>query len=165
MNFCLVGLSHKTASVEVRERLAFPPEKITEALRAVAALPDISEAFLISTCNRVEIFARAQSDEGNVGSLLAQFLARFHGREFAEIEPYLYHYRQKEAILHMFRVAASLDSMIVGESQILGQVKSAYALARAAGTLGGPLDEVLSRSLAVAKRVRTETRIASSAAS
>ena len=165
MNFCLVGISHKTAPVEVRERLAIADDRLASALRAAAALPDISETFILSTCNRVEIFVRAQSDEGNVSLLLAQFLARFQQRDFAEIEPYLYHYRQREAIRHMFRVAGSLDSMIVGESQILGQVKTAYALARTAGTLGGALDEVLSRSLAVAKRIRTETGIASSAVS
>ena len=165
MNFCLVGLSHKTAPVEVRERLAIGDDQLRSALRAVTGLPDISEAFILSTCNRVEIFARAQSDEGNVGPLLAQFLAKFHGRDFSEVEPYLYNHRQRDAIRHMFRVAGSLDSMIVGESQILGQVKTAYALARAAGTLGGALDEVLSRSLAVAKRIRTETGIASSAVS
>jgi glutamyl-tRNA reductase len=165
MNFCLVGLSYKTAPVEVRERLAISEERLGEALRAVVSLPGIPEAFILSTCNRVEIFARSQSDEGNSASELAQFLARYHDREFSEIEPYLYQYRQRDAIRHIFRVAGSLDSMIVGESQILGQVKAAYALAHAAGTLGGALDEVLSRSFSVAKRIRTETGIASSAVS
>jgi glutamyl-tRNA reductase len=96
---------------------------------------------------------------------LAQFLARFHGRELSEIDSYIYRHVQRDAIRHIFRVAGSLDSMIVGESQILGQVKTAYATARAAGTLGGALDDVLSRSFAVAKRIRTETGIASMAVS
>lgn len=165
MNFCLVGLSHKTAPVEVREKLAIAEERLAEALRAVGALPDISEAFILSTCNRVEILARAKTDDGNLAPALTEFLAAWHGRRLAEIESYLYEHRQRDAIRHLFRVASSLDSMVVGESQILGQVKTAYAVARAAGTLGGMLEEVLTRSFAVAKRIRTETGIAASAVS
>ena len=165
MNFCLVGLSHKTAPVEVRERLAIADEELPAALRGVAALPGICEAFILSTCNRVEILTRAESDEGNMGAILAQFLARTHRRELSEIETYLYQYRQRDAIRHVFRVAASLDSMVVGEPQILGQVKAAYAVAHATGTLRGALEEIVSRSFAVAKRIRTETGIASSAVS
>ena len=165
MNFCLVGLSHKTAPVEVRERLAISDEELPGALRTVAALPGICEVFILSTCNRVEIFARAESDGGEVGPILTQFLASTHHRDLSEIEPYLYQYRQQDAIRHVFRVAASLDSMVLGEPQILGQVKAAYAVAHATGTLGGALEEVLSRSFAVAKRIRTETGIAASAVS
>ena len=165
MNFCLVGLSHKTAPVEIRERLAFLEDQLPEALRAAAALPEVSEAFILSTCNRVEIFARAETDDGNLGSVLAQFLARSHGLDLPAIEPYLYEHRQRHAIRHLFRVAGSLDSMVIGEAQILGQVKAAHAVARAAGTLGGTLDEVLTRAFSVAKRIRTETGIASSAVS
>ena len=165
MNFCLVGLSHKTAPVEVRERFAIVEKELPRALRGAADLPNIAEVFILSTCNRVEIFARAQSDEADIGQDLARFLASFHCLEFSAIEPYLYQHQQQDAIRHMFRVAGSLDSMIVGESQILGQVKTAYASARASGTLGGMLDEVLSRSFTVAKRIRTETAIASSAVS
>ncbi len=165
MNFCLVGLSHKTAPVEVRERLAIADEELPGTLRKVAALPGICEAFILSTCNRVEIFTRAGSDDGNMDAILAQFLARTRHRDLSEIEPYLYQYRQQDAIHHVFRVAASLDSMILGEPQILGQVKAAYAVAHATGTLKGALEEVLSRSFAVAKRIRTETGIASSAVS
>src|SRR5579885_3673707 len=165
MNFCLIGLNHRTAAIEVRERLAIAEERLTEALHGVASLPDVAEVFILSTCNRVEIFVRTESGEATLSTRLIQFLADFHGRDFAEVAPHFYQYRQRDSILHMFRVASSLDSMIIGESQILGQVKAAYALARAAGTLGGPLDEVLSRSLSVAKRIRTETGIASSAVS
>ena len=95
--------------------------------------------------------------------ILTQFLARTRHRGLSEITPYLYQYQQRDAIRHIFRVAASLDSMVLGEPQILGQVKAAYAVAHATGTLGGALEEVLSRSFAVAKRIRTETGIASSA--
>src|SRR3990167_9232549 len=165
MNFCLVGLSHKTAPVEVRERLASPDEQLPEALRAMAALPDVAEAFILSTCNRVEIFARAETDNGNLGLTLTQFLARSHDLDLCEIKQFLYERRQQDAIHHMFRVASSLDSMVVGETQILGQVKAAYAVARATGTLGGTLEEVLTRSFSVAKRIRTETGVASSAVS
>jgi len=165
MNFCLVGLSHKTAPVEVREQLAFPEERLPEALQAAVALPGVSEALILSTCNRVEIFARAETDDGNIGPALARFLAESHHRDLAEIERYLYEYRQRDAIRHIFRVASSLDSMIIGEAQILGQVKTAYAIARGSGALGGSLEEVLTRSFAVAKQIRTETGIASSAVS
>jgi glutamyl-tRNA reductase len=165
MNFCLVGLSHKTAPVEVREQFAFPEERLPEALQTAVALPGVSEALILSTCNRVEIFARAEADDGNIGPALARFLAESHHRDLAEIERYLYEYRQRDAIRHIFRVASSLDSMIIGEAQILGQVKTAYAIARGSGALGGALEEVLTRSFAVAKQIRTETGIASSAVS
>jgi glutamyl-tRNA reductase len=113
----------------------------------------------------VEIVARAETAQSDLGAALAQFLADYHNLALARIEPYLYHYQQRDAIHHIFRVASSLDSMIVGEPQILGQVKTAYAVARSAGTLRGPLEEALTRSFAVAKRVRTETGISSSAVS
>ncbi|MBI4460391.1 MAG: glutamyl-tRNA reductase [Acidobacteria bacterium] len=165
MNFCLVGLNHKTAPVEVRECLAIPEDLLPEALRAAAALPGIAEVFILSTCNRVEILARAETDDGNLGPQLAGFLARSHGASLAELQPHFYEHRQRDAIRHIFRVASSLDSMVVGESQVLGQVKAAYNVARATGTLGGVLEEILTRSFAVAKRIRTETGIAASAVS
>jgi glutamyl-tRNA reductase len=165
MNFSVVGLSHKTAPIEVREQLALPEERWLEALHGVASLAGVREALVLSTCNRVEIAARAESPQSDLGSALAEFLANFHGVSLQRIEPYLYSHQQRDAILHIFRVAGSLDSMIVGEAQILGQVKTAYAVARTAGTLRGPLEEALTRSFAVAKRIRTETAIASSAVS
>ncbi|MBI3894484.1 MAG: glutamyl-tRNA reductase, partial [Acidobacteria bacterium] len=158
-------MSHKTAPVEVRECLAIAEDLLPDALRAAAALPDIGEVFILSTCNRVEILARAETDDGNIGPQLAEFLARSHDLAPSELQQHLYEYRQREAIQHIFRVAASLDSMVIGESQILGQVKAAYNVARATGTLGGTLEEVLTRSFAVAKRIRTETGIAASAIS
>ncbi|OFV98233.1 MAG: glutamyl-tRNA reductase [Acidobacteria bacterium RIFCSPLOWO2_12_FULL_54_10] len=165
MNFCLVGLSHKTAPVEVREQLAIAEEMLPDALRQATSLPDIAETYILSTCNRVEILALAERDDGGIGPRLGEFLAELKHRSYAELQPYLYEYRQKDAIRHLFRVASSLDSMIIGETQILGQVKAAYNVARTAGTLGGILDEVLCRSFSVAKRVRTETAIATSAVS
>src|SRR3990172_1487178 len=165
MNFYLVGVSHKTAPIEVRERLAFPENRLPDALRQVASLPGVSETLILSTCNRVEILARAESPQHDLTVLLTKFLAEFHKFSYQTIEPHLYHYQQREAIRHIFRVASSLDSMIVGETQILGQVKEAHALARSVGTLRGPLDEALTRAFHVAKRVRSETGIASSAVS
>lgn len=165
MQFSLIGLNHRTAPVEVREKLSFPEAALPEALRAVASLPNVREAMILSTCNRVEIMARSEGDAGNAIPDMVQFLAHYHQRPHAQVEPYLYQHEQAAAIRHIFRVAASLDSMIVGEAQILGQVKEAYAIARNAGTLRGPLDEALTRSFHVAKRVRTETGIATSAVS
>ena len=118
MNFWLVGLSHKTAPVEVRERLAIDNEGLPAALRAAAALPDISEAFILSTCNRVEIFTRSETDHERVGDSLAEFLARYHHWEPSELEPYLYQYWQRDAIRHMFRVASSLPINSVAPSRL-----------------------------------------------
>lgn len=165
MKFSLVGLSHKTAPIEVREQLAFPEQRLPEVLQQIASLAGVCETVVLSTCNRVEIVARAESPESNLGPGLIRFLAEFHGLALARIEPYLYHHQQRDAIRHLFRVASSLDSMVVGETQILGQVKAAYAVARSAGTLQGPLEEAFMRSFSVAKRIRTETGIASSAVS
>ncbi len=165
MFFNLVGLNHNSAPIEVRERLAFSEERQPGALRAVAALPGVEEVMILSTCNRVEILTRTGGAEEESTPALMQFLAHYHQRPLTEIEPYLYCLQQRDAIRHLFRVSSSLDSMIVGETQILGQVKSAHTLARSAGTLRGPLDEAITRSFHVAKRVRTETGIASSAVS
>ncbi|MBI3934069.1 MAG: glutamyl-tRNA reductase [Acidobacteria bacterium] len=165
MNFYLVGLSHKTAPIAVREQLAFPEDRLPDALQQVAAMPGVREALILSTCNRVEILARAENPQESLTVELTGFLARFHQLPPQRVEPYLYCHQQRDAIRHVFRVASSLDSMIIGETQILGQVKEAYALARSVGTLRGPLEEALTRAFSVAKRVRTETGIASSAVS
>jgi glutamyl-tRNA reductase len=165
MQFSLIGLNHRTAPIEVREKLCFSEEALPDALRAVASLPNVREAMILSTCNRVEIMARSEGEAANAVPDMVKFLAHYHQRSHAQIEPYLYHHEQGAAIRHIFRVASSLDSMIIGEAQILGQIKEAYAIARSAGTLRGPLDEALTRSFHVAKRVRTETGIATSAVS
>ncbi|MSO20650.1 MAG: glutamyl-tRNA reductase [Acidobacteria bacterium] len=165
MHFSLIGLNHRTAPVEVREQLCFQETALPQALQAVASLPGVHEAMILSTCNRVEILARSDAEQGDVTGALVQFLAHYHQRAHSQIEPYLYRFQQADVIRHIFRVASSLDSMIIGETQILGQVKEAYAQARTVGTLRGPLDEALTRAFHVAKRVRTETGIASSAVS
>jgi glutamyl-tRNA reductase len=161
MNFQLIGVNHKTAPVEVRERLAVPDRKLPEALQQLMRVPGVGEGMILSTCNRVEVLA--QTTNGSTD--LRQFLAQYFGLEPALYESHLYEYRQHAAVRHVFRVACSLDSMIVGEPQILGQVKEAYATARAAGAVQSYLDLLLTRAFAVAKRVRTETAVGSSSVS
>jgi len=161
MNFLLTGVNHKTAPVDVRERFAIPEKRLPEALQRFASYPGIDEGVIISTCNRVEFLARSTNGSADIHGFLSEF---FQTRR-EEFESYLYDYSGQEAVHHVFRVASSLDSMIVGEPQILGQVKEAYATARALGTVHSHLDALLTRAFAVAKRVRTETAIASSAVS
>ena len=161
MNFQLIGVNHKTAPVEVRERLAIPDRKLPEALQTLLNLPGVGEGMILSTCNRVEILARTM----NGSTDLRQFLSQYFQVERSSYQPHLYDYRQDDAVRHVFRVASSLDSMVVGEPQILGQVKEAYATARAAGAVQSYLDLLLTRAFAVAKRVRTETGIGSSSVS
>jgi glutamyl-tRNA reductase len=161
MNFQLIGVNHKTAPVEVRERLAIPDRKLPEALQTLLNVPGVSEGMILSTCNRVEILARTM----NGSTDLRQFLWQYFQVESSSYQPHLYEYRQNDAVRHVFRVASSLDSMVVGEPQILGQVKAAYATARAAGAVQSYLDLLLSRAFAVAKRVRTETGVGSSSVS
>jgi glutamyl-tRNA reductase len=157
----VVGLSHRTAPVEVRERLAAGPESLATVLARLGARTEIAEVMFISTCNRVEVVALAP-DAGAEAALRAigEELARHGGlAQDSELAPYLYDLRGDEAVRHIFRVAASLDSMVLGEPQILGQVKDAYDVAVAAGALKGKLARCVSRAFAVAKRVRSETAI------
>jgi glutamyl-tRNA reductase len=160
MKFQLIGVNHKTAPVEVRERLAIPEWRIEEATRRLMEFPGIDEGLVLSTCNRVELTVCSES-----GAELRGFLREYLLTDPAAIEQHLYEYSHDEVIRHLFRVAASLDSMIVGEPQILGQMKQSYAIARAVGAVQTNLDLLLSRAFAVAKRVRTETAIGSSAVS
>lgn len=157
MSYRLIGVNHRSAPVEVRERLALPESRLADAMRAIVAQPGIREAVILSTCNRVEMLTSADD-----GSDPAAALAAFGGLRKDEITPHLYELRDQEAIRHLFRVAASLDSMVVGEPQILGQVKEAYALGRSLGSVQGQLDALLTRAFAVAKRVRNETSVGSS---
>ncbi len=164
MQLSLVGLNHRTAPIEVRERLHFAEKDLPAALHALRERPGVNEALIFSTCNRVEVLARLE-DGIKALPLVSDFLAATRRVARGSFEPLLYHHSQREAIRHVFRVASSLDSMVVGEPQVLGQVKAAYATARAVGSLGGILDEVLTRSFAVAKKVRAETGIATTAVS
>jgi len=161
MTFQLIGVNHKSAPVEVRERLAIPESRLPEALKRLTRHPGVDEGLILSTCNRVELIARTQ----NGGADLRRFLGDYFQMDQTVIDPHLYEYREKDAIRHLFRVTSSLDSMVVGEAQILGQVKEAYATARAVGAVQSQLDLLLTRAFAVAKRVRTETAVGSSAVS
>lgn len=160
---CLVGMSHRTAPVEVRERLALAENEVAEALDRLRERPGIEEAVILSTCNRVEVAVSADSAAALTSAV--QLLAGLRGVDPDWLAPYLYRMEDRDAIRHLFRVAASLDSMVLGEPQILGQLKSAYAAARERGALSGLLDAVLTRAFSVAKRVRSETGIARSAVS
>ncbi len=164
MKFAITGLNHKTAPVEVRERLNFDQNALGPALAELKRLPGVQEGMVLSTCNRVEVSMWLE-EAADARALGEQFLSssRAVPREF--VAPYLYCYEEAEAIRHLFRVAASLDSMVVGEPQILGQLKTAYALAKAHGAISGAMDALLTRAFSVAKRVRTETSIGENAVS
>jgi len=161
MRYQLIGVNHKTAPLEVRERLAIPDSRLAEACRQLTVHPGVEEGLVVSTCNRVELVTHT----ANGAADLRTFLHEHFRLSSAELDPHLYELRDKEAVRHVFRVASSLDSMVVGEAQILGQVKEAYATARAVGAARGQLEQLFSRAFAVAKRVRTETAVGSSSVS
>ena len=164
MKIHITGLSHKTAPVEVRERLAFGEHVLPKALTSLCERPGVREGMILSTCNRVEI-AIAIDDGADAHSHLHDLFADVSQVEREWIRPFVYQLDEREAIKHLFRVAASLDSMIVGEPQILGQLKNAYSVAKAHGTLSGFLELLCTRAFNVAKRIRTETEIGESAVS
>jgi glutamyl-tRNA reductase len=164
MKLLLTGLNHKTAPVEVRERLAFEEKSLPEALARLKGSPGLLEGMILSTCNRVEVAVTAD-EEADATTAVEGFLAEARSVDRAWVSPYLYKFDGSDAIRHLFRVASSLDSMVVGEPQILGQLKTAYSLAKEHGTVSGFLDLVLTRAFNVAKRVRTETEIGESAVS
>ncbi len=156
----VVGLSHRSAPLAVRERVAFAEDEHERALAELMELPAVGESLLLSTCNRVEIVVAADDARRAVGDVVA-FLGRRGG---TGLEPHLYDRVGPAAVKHVFRVAASLDSLVVGEPQILGQLKDAYQMAVRAGSVGPLVGRCLERAFGVAKRVRTETEIARGAA-
>ncbi len=169
----LLGVNHTTAPLEVRERLAIPGTRLAEATSALVHQPGVREAMIVSTCNRVELLtsmdpahslnnpARALA----VGERLQRFLQEFFAVAPNSLSPHLYEFREREAVRHLFRVASSLDSLVVGEAQILGQVKESWTIAREVGAIAETLDPLLQRAFSVAKKVRTETQIGSSSVS
>lgn len=159
----VVGINHNTAPIEVRERLAIAPAKLTEATRSLMRHPGIREGLILSTCNRIELVATQEASSRTTH--IAQFLEAYFAVPAELLTPHLYEYRDREAVRHLFRVASSLDSMVVGEPQILGQVKESYAAAREANAVSSTLESLLQRTFSVAKRVRTETEIGSSSVS
>jgi glutamyl-tRNA reductase len=161
MKILLTGLNHKTAPVELRERLAISPEKLADETRALLSHPGVREGLILSTCNRVEMLVCYEDHDPE----LAAYLNKHFSVDSQSLQPHLYHYREIEAIRHLFRVASSLDSMVVGEPQILGQVKESYTAARSVGAVGGNLERLLQGAFAAAKKVRSETQIGSSSVS
>lgn len=151
------GLNHTTAPVEARERLAISPERMDYALRSLLSIAGVQEAVLLSTCNRTEIYSVAADVDR-----LIDWLSDFHGARRNELEPLLYVYEGPAAVRHMVRVSAGLDSMVLGEPQILGQVKHAYLKAAEIGAAGALLSRLFQHTFAAAKRVRTETEIGAS---
>lgn len=158
MTLFVSGLSHRTAPVALREQLAVEEDKLRELLRDVGATGALDEAVVLSTCNRVEVYGVAEAP-GEARTVAFRHLCRYRGVDLAAVEPVLYTHTEADAVRHAFRVAASLDSMMVGEPQILGQVKDAFALAQACETVGPTLHALFTQAFAVAKKVRTETEI------
>ncbi|MEK7870490.1 MAG: glutamyl-tRNA reductase, partial [Nitrospirota bacterium] len=165
MHLIVVGLSHKTAPVEIREKLAVPESRMGEALCRLTSYSGVKEGLLLSTCNRVEVYSVVDDIDQGYGRI-QEFLADTHMSLSSEqLTPHLYWHAGDRAITHLFRVAASLDSMIVGESQILGQLKDAFESALSHKTTGLIMNKVVKKAISVAKRVRTETKIAEMAVS
>ena len=161
MDYQLIGISHKSAPVEVRERFAVPESSLHGILHELARHPGVNEALVLSTCNRVELLVHSKEASAD----LLEFIRDYCQPQSAEWQSYLYSYQGADAVRHLFRVASGLDSMILGEAQILGQLKQAYATARVAGTARTQLAKLMNRTFAVAKRVRRETAVGCSAVS
>ena len=166
MSILLIGVNHKTAPVEIRERLAFNDEACATGLRQLVDGDVVREGLIVSTCNRVEILGATASDQLGFGAeRITQFLDTSGHLPAGYLDAHLYHHTDEEAVRHLFRVASSLDSMVVGEPQVLGQVRHAYALGVENGTVGRVLNRLVHHTFKVAKRVRSETGIAASAVS
>ena len=154
MSLYVLGINHQTAPVALREKVAFAADALPPALDSLRALPDVREAVLLSTCNRTELYAHVDGDDRALAGWLAA-----HPEAGDDLHAYLYRHRDAGAVRHLFRVASGLDSLVLGEPQILGQVKQAWAASREAGALGGQLDRLFQQAFATAKRTRTDTRI------
>jgi glutamyl-tRNA reductase len=168
----LLGINHNTAPIEVRERLAIPASRLADATRTLLHQPGVREGLILSTCNRVELLTFQdeadiinETEQSQTRTNLLGFLYEYFAVPPADLQPHLYEFREREAIRHLFRVASSLDSMVVGEPQILGQVKEAYTIAREAGAVSTHLEALLQRTFTVAKKIRSETQIGSSSVS
>ena len=174
MALVLVGINHNTANIEMREKVAFPPEIVESALAKVHALPPIREVVIVSTCNRTEIYLdfSEEEDEAAEGDELAQnrqlldrqaevvtWLSKFHDLEVDELEKCSYSYAGEDVIRHLMKVSCGLDSMVLGEPQILGQIKSAYAVSKDQGVVGQSLGRAFEEAFSIAKQVRTDTAI------
>lgn len=160
MSLSLLGINHKSAPIDVRERLAIAPGQLAHATRCLVQHPGVHEGIILSTCNRVELLTEHES-----ASDVRAFLSDYFALPQSLLAPHLYEFQDREAVRHLFRVASSLDSLVVGEPQILGQVKESYTVAREVGAVSSTLDRLLQSAFTVAKKVRTETEIGSSSVS
>ncbi|MCL1058259.1 glutamyl-tRNA reductase [Shewanella gelidimarina] len=160
MSLVAIGINHKTATVDLREKVAFSPDKIHEAMKSLASHTQSGEAVIISTCNRTELYCN-NGEEADV----VRWLEEYHQLSHADVEPCLYQYKDQEAVKHLMRVSAGLDSLILGEPQILGQVKQSFVKAKEAGTVAATMDRLFQNTFSVAKKIRTETEIGAAAVS
>ena len=161
MTLIAFGINHKTAPVEIREKVAFAPEKMEQALHECINNGDVSEAAIVSTCNRTELYTNINESgagQDEINSLLDWF-CQYQKKKKEDIEPYIYLYSNNDAVQHILRVASGLDSLVLGEPQILGQIKDAYSTANQAGTIGRQLNHLFQHTFSVAKQVRTDTAI------
>jgi glutamyl-tRNA reductase len=159
MTLLALGINHKTAPVEIRERVAFTPETLPQAFSELTATNGVHEVAILSTCNRTELYCGI---EGNDSGAVRDWFSRFHNLKLSDVEPYFYTHPDRHAVRHILRVASGLDSMVLGEPQILGQMKQAYSTANAAGTVGELLNRLFQHTFSVAKQVRTDTAIGAS---
>jgi glutamyl-tRNA reductase len=164
MHIAVVGLSHHTAPVEVRERLSIPEQVMEESLQTLRADAQVLEASILSTCNRLEIYTLLRSPEQGI-TAVGSFLSRHSGLDFGELTPHLFTYHHEEAVAHLMRVAAGLDSLVLGEGQILSQVKKMVRLGQEHGSIGPILNRLLNQAVSTGKRVRTETNLGTGAVS
>lgn len=161
MNFVLIGVNHKSAPLQVRERLAIPAARLQEATLSLLSVPCVREGMILSTCNRVEFLTYQEPAQAD----LLEFIQNYFAVGKEAMHPYIYEYRASEVVRHVFRVASSLDSLVVGEPQILGQVKESYSLARSIGGINTNLDPLMQRAFTVARKVRNQTSIGISSVS
>jgi glutamyl-tRNA reductase len=161
MKLIALGINHNSAAVEVRERVAFAPEQVTEALADACSDAQLAEVVILSTCNRTELYAIASDGMplADKARQLTLWMASYHHLSAHELVQCAYHFESEDALHHMMQVASGLDSMVLGEPQIFGQMKSAYAVAKSAGTVRGDLGRLFPRIFSIAKRVRTDTAI------
>ncbi len=165
MSLLALGINHKTAPVKIREQLSFAPDTISDALKELTVLDAVDEAVILSTCNRTELYCQLSGDKDNAEEAthaLIHWLKEHHNLADTEMTEYLYLHHDKEAVKHLLRVASGLDSLVLGEPQILGQLKSAFAVAKTNNTIGQYLHKLFQHTFSCAKQVRTDTAIGAS---
>lgn len=164
INIAVIGLSHKTATVEVREKLSIPEARLESAIAKLKSYPNVDEAAILSTCNRMELYVVTRETEGGIREIM-QFLSEFSGLPLQFLRRYLFILLRQDAVMHLMRVASGLDSLVLGEGQILNQVKHAHRLAQQYNGVGRILNKLFKEALSAGKRVRTETDIGTGAVS